>query len=59
MHGQARRKVVDQAAAAVLLQAALDAERLTGNPQERSSGELMNDLDLFSDPYGDPYGDDR
>jgi putative Holliday junction resolvase len=32
LHGQARRKVVDQAAAAVLLQAALDAERLTGRP---------------------------
>lgn len=32
IHGQARRKVVDQAAATVLLQAALDAERLTGRP---------------------------
>ncbi|GAA4518636.1 Holliday junction resolvase RuvX [Actinoallomurus oryzae] len=32
VHGQARRKVVDQAAAAVILQAALDAERLTGRP---------------------------
>jgi putative holliday junction resolvase len=32
VHGQARRKVVDQTAAAVLLQAALDAERLTGRP---------------------------
>ncbi len=32
IRGQARRKVVDQAAAAVLLQAALDAERLTGRP---------------------------
>jgi putative holliday junction resolvase len=32
VHGQARRKVVDQAAAAVLLQAALDAERMTGRP---------------------------
>jgi putative Holliday junction resolvase len=32
VHGQARRRVVDQAAAAVLLQAALDAERLTGRP---------------------------
>lgn len=32
VHGQARRKVVDQAAAAVLLQAALDGERLTGRP---------------------------
>jgi putative holliday junction resolvase len=32
LHGQARRKVVDQAAAAVLLQAALEAERLTGRP---------------------------
>jgi putative Holliday junction resolvase len=32
IHGQARRKVVDMAAAAVLLQAALDGERLTGRP---------------------------
>lgn len=32
IRGQARRKVIDQAAAAVLLQAALDAERLTGRP---------------------------
>ncbi|WP_242894198.1 Holliday junction resolvase RuvX [Actinomadura litoris] len=32
VHGQARRRVVDQAAAAVLLQAALDGERLTGRP---------------------------
>jgi putative Holliday junction resolvase len=32
IRGQARRKVVDQAAAAVLLQAALDTERLTGRP---------------------------
>ncbi|TMQ94987.1 Holliday junction resolvase RuvX [Actinomadura soli] len=32
VHGRARRAVVDQAAAAVLLQAALDAERLTGRP---------------------------
>ncbi|GAA2163229.1 Holliday junction resolvase RuvX [Actinomadura napierensis] len=32
IRGQARRKVVDQAAAAVLLQAALDGERLTGRP---------------------------
>ncbi|RSN64548.1 MULTISPECIES: Holliday junction resolvase RuvX [Actinomadura] len=32
VRGKARRKVVDQAAAAVLLQAALDAERLTGRP---------------------------
>lgn len=32
IRGQARRKVVDQAAAAVLLQAALEAERLTGRP---------------------------
>lgn len=32
VRGQARRKVVDQAAAAVILQAALDAERLTGRP---------------------------
>lgn len=30
--GKARRKVVDQAAATVLLQGALDAERLTGRP---------------------------
>jgi putative Holliday junction resolvase len=32
VHGQARRKIVDQAAAAVLLQAVLEAERLTGRP---------------------------
>ncbi|WUI03697.1 Holliday junction resolvase RuvX [Spirillospora sp. NBC_00431] len=32
VHGRARRAVVDQAAASVLLQAALDAERLTGRP---------------------------
>lgn len=32
VHGRARRKVVDKAAAAVLLQAALDAERLTDRP---------------------------
>ena len=32
VHRQARRKVVDQAAAAVLLQAALETERLTGRP---------------------------
>ncbi|TDB83895.1 Holliday junction resolvase RuvX [Actinomadura sp. KC216] len=32
VHGRARRAVVDQAAATVLLQAALDAERLTGRP---------------------------
>ncbi|GAA0254316.1 Holliday junction resolvase RuvX [Actinomadura nitritigenes] len=32
VRGQARRKVVDQAAATVLLQAALDGERLTGRP---------------------------
>lgn len=32
VRGRARRKVIDQAAAAVLLQAALDAERLTGRP---------------------------
>ncbi|TDD71444.1 Holliday junction resolvase RuvX [Actinomadura rubrisoli] len=32
VRGQARRKVVDQAAAAVLLQAALEGERLTGSP---------------------------
>ncbi|MFI0487164.1 Holliday junction resolvase RuvX [Actinomadura sp. 9N215] len=32
VHGKARRAVVDQAAASVLLQAALDAERLTGRP---------------------------
>ncbi|WP_026415018.1 Holliday junction resolvase RuvX [Actinomadura oligospora] len=36
VHGQARRKVVDQAAAAVLLQAALDGERLTGRPPGES-----------------------
>jgi putative holliday junction resolvase len=39
VHGQARRKVVDQAAAAVLLQAALDAERLTGRPP----GEMVRE----------------
>lgn len=32
VRGQARRKVIDQAAAAVLLQAALDRERSTGRP---------------------------
>ncbi|OLT33048.1 Holliday junction DNA helicase RuvA [Actinomadura sp. CNU-125] len=32
VRGRDRRRVVDQAAAAVLLQAALDAERLTGRP---------------------------
>ncbi|MFI0412095.1 Holliday junction resolvase RuvX [Actinomadura sp. 3N508] len=32
VHGKVRRAVVDQAAATVLLQAALDAERLTGRP---------------------------
>lgn len=32
VRGQARRKIVDQTAAAVILQAALDAERLTGRP---------------------------
>ncbi|HEY8479741.1 MAG TPA: Holliday junction resolvase RuvX [Spirillospora sp.] len=32
VRGKARRKVVDKTAAAVLLQAALDAERLTGSP---------------------------
>jgi putative Holliday junction resolvase len=37
VHGKARRKVVDQAAAAVLLQAALDRERSTGRPP----GELV------------------
>ncbi|RFU38186.1 Holliday junction resolvase RuvX [Actinomadura logoneensis] len=37
VHGQARRKVVDRAAAAVLLQAALDGERLTG----RAPGESV------------------
>ncbi|MFC6883080.1 MULTISPECIES: Holliday junction resolvase RuvX [Actinomadura] len=37
VHGRARRQVVDQAAAAVLLQAALDGERLTGRP----SGEIV------------------
>lgn len=35
--GQARRQVVDQAAAVVLLQAALDGERLT----ERPPGEIV------------------
>ncbi|MFG2006959.1 Holliday junction resolvase RuvX [Spirillospora sp. NPDC048911] len=39
VHGQARRKVVDQAAAAVLLQAALDGERLTGRPP----GEIVRE----------------
>src|ERR687896_634640 len=37
IRGQARRKVVDQAAAVVLLQAALDGERLTG----RAPGEIV------------------
>ncbi|WP_018657989.1 Holliday junction resolvase RuvX [Actinomadura flavalba] len=37
VHGRARRKVVDQAAAAVLLQAALEAERSTGRP----AGEIV------------------
>jgi putative Holliday junction resolvase len=37
VHGQARRRVVDQTAAAVLLQAALDGERLTG----RAPGEIV------------------
>ncbi|MBW8486552.1 Holliday junction resolvase RuvX [Actinomadura parmotrematis] len=32
VHGQARRRVVDRAAATVLLQAALDGERSTGRP---------------------------
>lgn len=32
VRGRAARKVVDQAAATVLLQAALDSERLTGRP---------------------------
>lgn len=32
VRGRARRQVVDQAAAVVLLQAALDGERLTGRP---------------------------
>jgi putative Holliday junction resolvase len=32
VRGKARRQVVDQAAAAVLLQAALDGEKLTGQP---------------------------
>ncbi|POM23241.1 putative Holliday junction resolvase [Actinomadura rubteroloni] len=39
VRGQARRKVVDQAAAVVLLQAALDAERTTGRPPGESVGE--------------------
>lgn len=37
VRGQARRQVVDQAAAVVLLQAALDGERLT----ERPTGEIV------------------
>jgi putative Holliday junction resolvase len=37
VRGKARRQVVDQAAAAVLLQAALDGERLTG----RAPGEIV------------------
>jgi putative Holliday junction resolvase len=37
VRGKARRKVVDQAAAAVLLQAALDGERLTG----QAPGEIV------------------
>ncbi len=37
VRGQARRQVVDQAAAVVLLQAALDGERLT----ERPPGEIV------------------
>lgn len=37
VHGKARRKVVDQTAAAVLLQAALDGERLT----DRQPGEIV------------------
>jgi putative Holliday junction resolvase len=37
LRGQARRKVVDQTAAAVLLQAALDRERSTGRP----AGEIV------------------
>lgn len=37
VHGRARRQVVDQTAAAVLLQAALDAERSTGRPP----GEML------------------
>lgn len=32
VRGKARRKVIDQAAATVLLQAALDTERMTGRP---------------------------
>jgi len=36
-HARARRQVVDAAAAAILLQAALDAERATGRP----AGELV------------------
>ncbi|WP_019634492.1 Holliday junction resolvase RuvX [Actinomadura atramentaria] len=39
VHGQARRRVVDQAAATVLLQAALDAERSTGRPPGETVGE--------------------
>jgi putative Holliday junction resolvase len=37
IRGKARRKVVDQAAAVVLLQAALDGERLTGS----APGEIV------------------
>jgi putative holliday junction resolvase len=41
VRGQARRQVVDQAAAVVLLQAALDGERLTGSaPGEIVRGSL-------------------
>ncbi|MGH3390092.1 MAG: Holliday junction resolvase RuvX [Actinomadura sp.] len=36
VRGRARRKVVDQAAAVVLLQAALDSERSTGRPPGES-----------------------
>ncbi|TYK42889.1 Holliday junction resolvase RuvX [Actinomadura decatromicini] len=39
VRGKARRAVVDQAAATVLLQAALDAERLTGSPP----GEIVRE----------------
>lgn len=39
VRGQAQRKVVDQVAAAVLLQAALDGERATGRPPGETARE--------------------
>ena len=39
--GRARRAVVDQAAAVVILQHALDAERATGTPPGEVIGEVM------------------